>query len=155
TGQSLTTPAPGDGGLIYIGGNSLTDYNLEDPRDGSLIDNADISYMTSIQIQGGGIIDNVNANGTPGGPVIGGWRDQPSGYAQPANQLNRAMAMPTSNSTLANFQDAAVFAHPDAGNALYRDDPGLTGGTGTPFVATSRSGLRGQPVVIYLYNNTI
>ena len=64
-GQTLTTPRPGDGGYIYIGGNSLTDYNLTDPRDGSLIDNADICYMTSIEIQGGGIIDIVNASGTP------------------------------------------------------------------------------------------
>ena len=31
------------------------------------------------------------------------------------------MAMTISNSTLANFQDAAVFAHPDSANALYRD----------------------------------
>ena len=36
--------------------------------------------MTSIQIQGGGIIDNVNASGTPGAPVIGGWLGQKSGY---------------------------------------------------------------------------
>ena len=42
-GQSLTTPKPGDGGYIYIGSNSLTTYDLTDPRQGSLIDNADIS----------------------------------------------------------------------------------------------------------------
>ena len=42
THQTLTTPRPGDGGYIYIGGNSLTDYDLTDPLDGSLIDNADI-----------------------------------------------------------------------------------------------------------------
>ena len=41
-GPDLTTPRPGDGGYIYFGGNSLTDYNLTDPRDGNLIDNADI-----------------------------------------------------------------------------------------------------------------
>ena len=54
---NLHTPAAGDGGYIYFGGNSLTDYNLHDPRDGSLIDNADIRYMTRIEIQGGGIVD--------------------------------------------------------------------------------------------------
>ena len=59
-GQSLTTPAAGDGGYIYIGGNSLTTYNLTDPREGSLIDNADISYMTRIEIQGGGIVDETS-----------------------------------------------------------------------------------------------
>ena len=35
----------------------MTTYDLTDPRQGSLIDNADISYMTRIEIQGGGIID--------------------------------------------------------------------------------------------------
>ncbi len=44
--NSLTTPEPGDGGYIYIGGNSLTEYDPTDPFDGSIIDNADISYMT-------------------------------------------------------------------------------------------------------------
>ncbi len=163
-GQTLTTPAPGDGGYIYIGGNSLTDYNLTDPRDGSLIDNANISFMTSIQIQGGGIIDNVNASGTPGAPVIGGWLGQKSGYGPegffgggfpgaPVNQLNSAMAMTISNSTLANFQDAAVFTHPDSGNALYRDWTGQTSNATPPPIL--RSGLKGQAVDLYMYNDTI
>ena len=160
----MTTPRPGDGGYIYIGGNSLTDYNLTDPRDGSLIDNANISFMTSIQIEGGGIIDNVNASGTPGAPVIGGWLGQKSGYGPegffgggfpgaPVNQLNSAMAMTISNSTLANFQDAAVFTHPDSANALYRDWTGLTSNATPPPIL--RSGLKGQAVDLYMYNDTI
>ena len=58
-GQSLTTPAAGDGGYIYIGGNSLTEYDPTNPFDGSIIDNADISYMSRIEVQGGGIIDTI------------------------------------------------------------------------------------------------
>ena len=45
--QNLTTPEPGDGGYIYIGGNSMTEYDPTNPLiSGSFIDNADISYMT-------------------------------------------------------------------------------------------------------------
>ena len=49
-----TAAAPGDGGVILFGANGLSDYNLLDPRDGSLIDNTDIKYMTRIEQQGGG-----------------------------------------------------------------------------------------------------
>ena len=42
--QTLTTPEPGDGGYIYIGGNSMTEYDPMNPLvSGSFIDNADIS----------------------------------------------------------------------------------------------------------------
>ncbi len=71
TPLSLTTPAAGDGGYIYIGGNSLTEYDPTNPLDGSIIDNADISYMTRIEVQGGGIIDSVNTTpATPGAPTL-------------------------------------------------------------------------------------
>ena len=62
TPLSLTTPEAGDGGYIYIGAESLNEYDPTDPLEGSIIDNADISYMSRIEIQGGGIIDQ---NGTP------------------------------------------------------------------------------------------
>ncbi len=58
--QSLTTPAAGDGGYIYIGANSMTEYDPTNPFDGSLISNADISYMTRIEVQGGGIVNTYN-----------------------------------------------------------------------------------------------
>lgn len=54
-GQSLTTPLPGDGGFIAVGANSETTADLTDPRFGSLIDNADIRYITGIQVEGGGL----------------------------------------------------------------------------------------------------
>src|SRR5262249_16089620 len=120
-GQNLTTPQPGDGGYIYIGGNSLTSYSLNDPRQGSIIDDADASYMTRIEIEGGGTIDSVNANGMTGAPTIPNqnpipWLQQKAGLSGPESQFNTAMAMTISNSNLANFQDAAVFAHPNAAN---------------------------------------
>src|SRR5207244_4058487 len=69
------------------------------------------------------------------------------------NQLNSAMAMTISNSTLANFQDAAVFAHPDVANGFYRDWTGLTSNAQPPFPV--RGSLRAQPVDIYMYNDTV
>ena len=39
---------------------SLNDYDPTNPLEGSIIDNADISYMSRIEIQGGGIIDSFN-----------------------------------------------------------------------------------------------
>src|SRR5262249_17242529 len=80
------------------------------------------------------------------------------GLTGPVSQFNSAMAMTISNSKLGNFQDAAVFAHPNAANALFRDNTGNTSGTGTPFVGsgtTIRSGIRGQAVDLFLYNNVI
>ena len=39
------------------------------PFDGSIIENADICYMSRIEVQGGGIIDAINDTGTPGAPT--------------------------------------------------------------------------------------
>ncbi len=136
-------PAPGDGGYIYIGGNSLTDYNLQDPRDGSLIDNADISYMTSIQIQGGGIVDQDPTQALdPETTKLG---------QTPATQFNSDMAMTISDSNLSNFSDAAVFVHPTNADELDR-----TFGAGTLAPTVTRSTTtKGEGVVLYLYNDTI
>src|SRR5262249_7114574 len=113
---------------------------------------------------GGGIIDTFNLSGNPGAPTLAdGWLGQKTGYGPdsflngfpgaPVNQLNSAMAMTISSSTLANFQDAAVFVHPDAGNAFYRDWTGITNNSTPP--PPVRGGLRGQPVALYMYNDTI
>ncbi len=61
---NTTAPKAGDGGVIYFGGNSLTSYNLTDPRYGSIIDNADISDITRIEQQGGGLVYGFSLNGT-------------------------------------------------------------------------------------------
>ncbi|AMV39418.1 Ig-like domain-containing protein [Planctomyces sp. SH-PL62] len=129
-GQSLSTPAAGDGGYIYIGGNSSTTFNLDDPRQGSLIDNADLRFMTRIEVEGGGIV-----SAGPGSPL-----ENKAGYVDPSVQLNARMALRISASNIDSFADAAVFAHPGAANAI---------------VGFERSDFRGQGVTLYLYNNTI
>lgn len=151
---NLTTPAAGDGGYVYIGGNSLTDPNLLDPRDGSVIDNADIRYMTRIELQGGGIVDAADLTGDNNIDINDNWRTQKLGIDDPRNQFNSAMAFAITNSNLSSMADAAVYAHPDAGNALIRN-VGDNVASNTPPGGVFRSGVRGQPYVLFMYNNTI
>ncbi|HKM56567.1 MAG TPA: hypothetical protein VJY33_24395, partial [Isosphaeraceae bacterium] len=143
-GQSLTTPEPGDGGYIYIGGNSLTTYNLTDPREGSLIDNADLSYMTRIEIQGGGIVDETSTVTDPGV-----WQGTKTGYDSPLEQLNTAMAVRISDTNINDFADAGVYVHPMNAPALVRT-VSATGAT-----APVRGTLKGEGVTLYMYNDTI
>jgi hypothetical protein len=155
-GASLNTPEAGDGGYIYIGGESLTEYDPTNPFDGSVISNADISYMTRIEIQGGGgIIDSTNADGTPGAPTLTStdWYDTLTGYLDPVNQINQSMMFTIADSNLSDFSDAAVFVHPQASAALYRDWTGVTNTANPPFPA--RGGLVGESVDLYMYNDTI
>ena len=155
--NSLTTPLPGDGGYIYIGGNSLTEYDPTDPFDGSIIDNADISYMSRIEVQGGGIVNTFNdISAKPGAPSLTAtdWWEQLSGDLAPVNQLNAPMSLTIADSNLADFSDAAVFVHPAASGAIDFDWTGATGGVGTTPVVT-RSSLAGEPVFLYMYNDTI
>ncbi len=136
-GQSLTTPLAGDGGYIYIGGISLTEYDPTNPLEGSIISNADISYMSRIEVQGGGIIDT--------GATAGNWQTEKTGYSGPASQFNSAMMFTISDSQLNQFSDAAVFVHPEALTALIRTAGGFP----------TRGTLDGEPVDLYLYNDTI
>jgi hypothetical protein len=153
-GFNTHTPAAGDGGYIYIGGNSLTEYDPTNPLEGSLINNADISYMSRIEVQGGGIINSIKLTGTGGAPTLADdWYDQLTGYLRPINQFNSAMTFTISDSNLADFSDAAVFVHPDAVNSLYADYTGIKNPTFASFPA--RGGLVGEPVYLYMYNNTI
>ncbi len=157
SGASLTSPAAGDGGYIYIGGNSQTEYNPYNPFDGSYITNADISYMTRIEVQGGGILNTYNdLSGKPGTPTLStaSWWQQLSGYLAPVNQLNAPMTLTVSDSNLADFADAAIFAHPNA-NGIAVDWTGANGGVGTAPGTIARTSLGGEPVYLNLYNDTI
>ncbi|MGP0067921.1 MAG: hypothetical protein ACLQGP_30550, partial [Isosphaeraceae bacterium] len=154
SGQGLTTPLPGDGGYIYIGGNSMTEYDPTDPFDGSIIDNADISYMTRIEVQGGGIIDQSTTTTNSGYEL--GWQGTLAGYAGPGTQLNSPMSLTISDSNLADFSDAAVFVHPEALQALVATVPANSGTAfPQPFPSTTRASLDGEPVFLYMYNDTI
>jgi large repetitive protein len=156
--NSLTTPAAGDGGYIYIGGLSLTEYDPTDPFDGSIIDNADISYMTRIEVQGGGIVNTFNdISGTAGAPSLTAtsWWSQLSGYLAPVNQLNAPMTFTIADSNLDDFSDAAVFVHYDGSNAIDFDWTGANGTIASQPTAATRSGLEGEPVFLYMYNDTV
>lgn len=146
-----TAPAAGDGGLIYFGGNQLPDYNVLDPRDGSLIDNADIRYISRIEMQGGGIVNYIDANASNSYDIAdspysvkgGSFPPLPNGQPDPRSytvQQNAANAMMLSDNNFANFRDAGVFIHPGFNQ--------LVTGAGT------RSGIAGQPVLLALMNNT-
>ena len=121
-GAHLTTPAAGDGGYIYIGGKSLTEYDPTNPFDGSLISNADISYMTRIEVQGGGIIDAGNNTVSPPGArrTSTGTTRSPA-ISTRSTRSTQSMMFTIADSNLSDFSDAAVFVHPQALNALYRD----------------------------------
>src|SRR5262249_44353753 len=147
--SARSTPAAGDGGLIGFGSNMLTDYNLLDPRDGSLIDNADIRYLTRIELQGGGISDLFNLNGDTALDDKDASRNQKLGIP-PATQNNAAVAMTISNSNLSDFSQVGVIAHPgpNAG-MLYRD---MNGVTAAGLLGVARLGFPGQPPDLYMVN---
>src|SRR5208283_6060003 len=143
----------GDGGYIYIGSNSLTTYNLTDPREGSLIDNADVSYMTRIEIQGGGIVDETSTVTDPGVwlGTKSGYGNDPFGPSSPSplEQLNTAMAVRISDTNINDFADAGVFVHPLGVPALVRTVS--TTGASEP----TRGTLDGEGVTLYMVNDTI
>lgn len=138
---NTTAPAPGDGGVILFGALSLSDYNLLDPRDGNLIDNADIRYMSRIEQQGGGWVMTAN-------PLAGGSYNERTGRT--ANtQYNTAKAMTVSNSNIAYMSQAGFIAHPSYTSQLPVDFGGNV--IGTP---ARPSPVFGEPTLTYLVNNT-
>ena len=154
---NTTAAAPGDGGLIHFGASSLSDYNLLDPRGGSLIDNADIRYMTRIEIQGGGVIDvyDTSDDGT-GFDKTDNPRVQKLGVI-PLTQNNMAKAMTISNSNLASFSQVGVLTY-SGFNAIGRDVGPLAGFGAIDdknLGRTFRTTFPGQPVDLLMYNNTI
>ncbi len=164
--NNRTTPAPGDGGLIYFGGASLMSYNFNDPRGGNIIYNTDIRYMTRVEVQGGGIPDVFNTNpGTgTGEDTTYDWsatssdspREQLLGTFSPLNQNNSARAMSIIDSNFSNMSSAGVLAHPGPANGQARN-VGTTLGSGTTAVLPGqvfRTTLAGEPVDLYLYGDT-
>ncbi len=153
---STIQPQGGDGGIIYFGGNSLTSYNLQDPRSGSIIDNADLKYLTRVEQQGGGIAYIADQNNdmsftaqydSPfatlyGVPVGGSYTDQ----------YNSPKKITVSNSNFSTFSDVGFVSHP--GYSLI-GVPTNYGSTSQPFDFPSRiSGVNGEPTQTYFVNDT-
>jgi hypothetical protein len=150
-GASLTTPAAGDGGVIYIGGNSMPEWDPGNPFDGSIIQNADISYMTRIEEQGAGLDYSLEGSNV----TAPEWQQEKQGYgegflgagpvgfkAQPINQLNSPMIFTIANSNLADFSSAGVFVHPEILN-------------GYDLTTGKRAGFLGEGAYLYMYNDTV
>ena len=145
-GASLTTPAPGDGGIIYIGGNSTPEYDPTNPFDGSVIQDADISYMTRIEEQGAGL--DYAAEGST--ITAGQWEQEKQGGPNPIDQANSPMVFTVSQSNLDDFLDAGAFVHPEALNGWDLSLPSTT-----PGVQGARSSFLGEGAYLYMYNDTI
>jgi hypothetical protein len=146
---STQAPAAGDGGMIAIGGNTLTNFNLLDPRQGSVIDNADISDISSIQVQGGGIVDTWDLNGDNSFSILDDPGDQKIGSSLgPRMQYNAAKQLVISNSNLSTFRDAGVVGNPGynfiAIAENYPHTPGIY-----------RSGFDPEPYHLFMYNDSI
>ena len=151
---SNQAPAAGDGGLIYFGGNSMTTFNAFDIREGNKIDNADIRYITRIEMQGGGSIDFISL-ASPQSPTLAATDqvdNQKAGLlvvTDPVTGIttdysaylkrNASKELTVSNSNFASFRDAGFLVHP--GFNL------IAGG--------QRTGFRGETNQLFLYNNTI
>ena len=159
---NTTQARGGDGGIIYFGANALATYNLQDPRSGSVIDNADIRYMTRIEQQGGGIGYVVDRNAD---------MSFTAQYDDPFNtlfglpvQVSPAPALPTyvtqynsprkltlSNSNFSSFSDVGFVANP--GFSLIGINSNFASDS-LPLGSLTRSGINGEPNQTYMVNNT-
>ena len=146
----VTAPKAGDGGLIYFGGNAGIGYNAFDVREGNKIDNADIHFLTRVEMQGGGVINYIDSNASNSFDIPDGvdftkrgvFPNLLNGQPDPRNaflQGNANKQLTISNSNLSNFSSAGIVEHP--GFQL------IAGGVRTSF--------NGQPNLLFLYNNTI
>ena len=143
-------PQAGDGGVIYYGGNSLPSYNLEDTRNGSVIDNADIRYITRVEQQGDGLQYAFDLDGkgalTPSlGTKVGLAGANNVGFA---SQYNAPKALRISNSNLFNFSDAGVISHPGYGSLLIAVNY-------PPPMSPRSTAFYGEPTHLFLVNDTI
>lgn len=147
-----TAAAAGDGGVIFFGANSLPNYNFQDLRSGSVIDNADIRYMTRIEQQGGGYLYQTDVDGDN---AFSAQNDSPfaqkygnTGVAQGLGQYNTPKKLTISNSNLASFSDGGVVANPGF-NAL-----AIALNYQIPDTFYVRS-IVGVPTETYIVNSTI
>ena len=150
---NTTAPAAGDGGVILFGGQQLTSYNLFDPRQGSLIDNADIKYMTRIEQVGRVYYRLFDVNGDGGFGPADNLEIQKAGLplgglAGFGDQFNQPNAMTISNSSFSTFSQVGFIAHPGFNTiALAMNYP-----QGPPNPA--RIGSLGGPTNTYFINDT-
>lgn len=118
--------APGDGGNIIFGSHTMTTFDLNDPRQGNLIDNVDLKYLSRVEQIGGGIIDLYDVLGANGfdptkEPTYGEKIGQPITLTDPLTgiaqtfygpEYNQPNAMTISSSNFSDFRDFDVWAHP-------------------------------------------
>jgi large repetitive protein len=153
-----TGPKAGDGGNIVFGSFTQTTYNLLDPRQGNLIDNTDIKFITSIQQQADGVIQLFDVTGTNsynvkaepnyleklGLPLplpIGGLGN----IGPNSDQLNQVNALTLSDSNFSTFSEVGFFAHPGFGAIFIPENyPGSIG----------RGVFQGEPSASFLINDT-
>ncbi len=172
-------PQAGDGGNIIFGSHTMTTYNLNDPRQGNLIDNVDATYLTRIEQIGGGIIQAYDVTGTgnfnaQNEPLTAEQTGQPIFTLDPltgqlvrsfATENNLANSLTVSNSNISNFRDFGFWAHPGFTPLItaenYPSSPQTTRG-GEPFVQQSTlsflvndtfSGITNNPAVEIDGNN--
>ncbi len=110
----VQAPAAGDGGVIYIGANSLFTYNLFDNREGSRIDNVDLRYMTRVEYQDGGIADTFTSSTKTDGNVL---IDDLLGNT-PATQNNAQRNSAITNSNFSNFSNVGIVEHAGFGSII-------------------------------------
>ena len=155
-GATLTTPAAGDSGYIYIGGESLTEYDPTNPFDGSVISNADISYMSRIEVQGaaGSSIRSTKPEGRPAPTLTNtDWYDTLTGYLDPVNQINSVDDVHDLRLESVRFLGCRGVRPSPGARCPVRDWTGLDQYRHSP--DPERGGLVGEPVDLYMYNDTI
>ena len=73
----------------------------------------------------------------------------------PVDQFHTPTSFTISDSNLSDFSAAAVFVHPDSVNPLVLDLTDETLGTQTGPLTLARGSLLGEPVYLYMYNDTV